>query len=372
MTNQRIFDISLKTFLFLSPLFFFSDYHLSFARGLFFIFASIVLFFVSLGCEPKRKFQNNYLVLIGLLAMVRAFLDNGKGAGQWFNFWLASGGFFYVFAGIMLFYVIFTYADNIKQYLLPILLAVIANSILALAQYLNCDFMWHQAPSICGFMENSSQLGQYSAMAMPIVLFIHPVLTIIPAISLFLAKSVSPIFALLCAGCAWIWYSRHSKMWIVLLIVIMELLFFFNFNYVKTKFECRPIIWRKTLSVALKHPYLGTGYRSFSKEVLSDKSNASWGKIEYPRAHNVYLHTAQEIGFPIVVFIMLFLGNMFNKFIHLQSKDKLTLALMFSVLIMLVNMAGQTSIRYASVAGTFISLLALFCARMEDKYAGGF
>ena len=54
-----------------------------------------------------------------------------------------------------------------------------------------------------------------------------------------------------------------------------------------------------------------------------------------------------------------------------KSKDRLTYLLATAVLIALVNCCGQTLIRYASISGTFIVLVALLSIKLEGGTNGG-
>ena len=76
MDRQKIFDLALKVFLFLSPLFTFRTMHLSFARAMFFVLGSFVLFAIALGCKQKRPLNNVWVSPFLLLAFVRIFFDN--------------------------------------------------------------------------------------------------------------------------------------------------------------------------------------------------------------------------------------------------------------------------------------------------------
>lgn len=367
--QQKIFNFVLKLFLFLSPIFTFRAYQFSFARGLFFVLGAFVLFGISLGCEPKRRFSNIWVSLFLLLAFIRIFFDNsfGNSQAEWFNFWISCAGFIYVFCAVLLFYIVYAYADNIKQYLIPIMWVCVLNFILTLAQIFNYDFMWTHTPSLCGFMENSSQLGQYSAMSLPILFYLNPILAIIPVITLFLSKSISPLLAS-AVGMAILGGFKGRiliiKAGVGVLLVLVGLL---NFGYIQAKFQCRPIMWQKTLKTALQKPYLGWGYGSFGDKVLNNKNCGSLGGVEFSRPHNDYLHTAQELGFPILIAVGMFFAGLFKKFIAIKNKDKLLLCLASLIIIVLINMCGQSEIRYASIAGSFVILLALFCIKLNEE-----
>ena len=101
MNRQKIFDFALKAFLLLSPIFTFQKFQVSFARGLFFVIGSLVLFGISLGLKEKRTFSNIWLSLFFLLSLVRVFFEGNVGGGEWFNFWYGFAGFVYILSGIL-------------------------------------------------------------------------------------------------------------------------------------------------------------------------------------------------------------------------------------------------------------------------------
>lgn len=368
MEREKIFNLALKAFLFLSPLFFFRSMQLSFARGMFFIISTFALFGITLGIPPRRKFANGWISLFLILALIRVFFDNSFGnmQAEWFNFWFSFAGFIYVFCGVLLFYLVFCYADNIKSYLKPVVFVCILNLILVIAQLLGKDFMWMNAPSVCGFMENPSQLGQYSAMAIPVVFYLNPFLALIPLSTLIISKSITPILASIAMGITLCFQHKHRILIIVTIAVCLLIAGTFNFNYIKSKFVSRPVIWSKTLNASLKKPYLGGGYKSFDEQVINIKGNKNIGGMQITRPQSDLLHTAQELGYPILICIAGFFFGLFKKF-RGALKDKLTIYLGLSVGIVMVNMIFQSLIRYASISGTFIVLLALLCIKLEGE-----
>ncbi len=332
---------------------------------MFFLFGSFALFGISLFKEPQRRLTNGWLALVMLWGLLRVFFGEFDDlGGEWFNFWLSAGGFIYILAGVLLYKTVYCYAENIKQYFKPILAVCILNLILVLAQLTGHDFMWTNAPSVSGFASISSQLGQYSALSLPLVYLIHPLLSIIPLITLILSKSVSAILATF-VGIGLFCVLRGYRRTIILgLVAIAILLGILNFGYISTKWKCRPIMWEKTARAILEKPYLGHGYQSFNETVVQGRS-LSLGGAEFSRAHNDPLHTSQELGLPMMVFIVGFLISLAKKF-KTANKDILLYLLATSVVIVLVNSCGQTLIRYPEIAGTFIVVLALLAVKLEE------
>ena len=362
---ENLFNYVLQVFIFLSPIFYFRDYQLSTARGMFFVLGTFVLFSLSLAVEQKRKFSNKWVSLIVLLAFIRIFFDNKFQGSEWFNFWFSCAGFIYVLCGAMLFYVVYCYSDNIRDLFMPVCYVAVLNSILVLAQLFKYDFMWTNALGINGFMDTPSQLGQYSAMSLPILFYFNPLLTIFPLFTLIASKSISPILAsVLGIG---LLGGFKGKIWKIKLGIgiLLVTLVFFNFSYITSKWQCRPERWKTIAKIALQKPFLGWGYRTYNEKVMQLKEKDSLSRVENQRPHNDYLHTAQELGFPIVIVFIIFLIKKFKKFCSMK-KDRLLICLFCSVLIVLINMGAQSLIRYASMAGTFIVLLALLCRKVDD------
>ncbi len=367
MTKQAVFNFALKVFLFLSPIFYFGAYKLSYTQGMFFVFGSFVLFGISLGKQPKRSFSNPWMALFLLWALIRVFAtgDFGNNSSEWFNFWLSTAGFIYILAGVLLFHTIYCHAENPRNYLTPILIVCSMNLVLVIAQLIGHDFMWTHTRSIGGFIGISSQLGQYSAMSIPIVAFINPWLAIIPLLTLFASNSASSILATFIIIGAFLILKGANKKIVAGVVALLVIWLAFNFTPIMAKFQCRPVMWEKTLKVALQRPYLGHGYKSFHKEVVGAKTICSVGGLEYARPHNDYLHTMQELGAPMVIFIGGFFAGLWRMFRAKEDKDKLTYLLAASVLIVLVNSCAQTLFRYASISGTFIVMLAFLSIKVE-------
>lgn len=328
---------------------------------------TFALFGVSLMSEQRRKLSNKWLGLFVLMAFARMFYGDysHNPALEWYNFWLDSASFIYVLCGVLLLNLVYCYVDNIRIYLKPILCVCIMNFILSTSQVLGYDFMWSQTQSVNGFMDTCSQLGQYSAMACPLLYYINPFLIIIPITTVIISKSVSCALAASIGMITLLVLTQAKKAIVwgsVVAIILLAILFH---GHISLKAQSRPKLWGNTLKVALRRPFVGYGYGSFHKEVIKTEK-AIVGGFEQTRAHNDYLHTAQELGFPIVVVLALFFIGLFKKF-KVAEKDKLLVCLGSSVLIVLVNMSGQTLIRYASLAGTFIVVLALFMIRLEGE-----
>jgi O-antigen ligase len=125
-------------------------------------------------------------------------------------------------------------------------------------------------------------------------------------------------------------------------------------------------VWNDTAKVALQKPFLGWGYRSFAEKVTGINEASSLGKVENLRAHNDWLHTAQELGFPIVAVVIMFFLSLSADFWNSRKQDEMLPYLATAVLIVLINMSGQTLIRYASVAGTFIIILAFLKIKIYE------
>jgi len=360
--NRQIFDFVLKVFLFLSSLFLFKDYLPSFARSLFFICGTFVLYGVSLSCEPRRKFSNIWVSLFFLLAFIPIFFNTGE--FEFFDFWGSMYGFLYILCGIILFKTVYCHSGDVVKYIKPILAVCVLNLILVSCQMFGYDFLWRSTSPfnpICGFFESPSQLGQYSAMSIPILFCLSPILAIIPLLTLILSKSVTPMVALFIGSLFYAFYSGKKKI-ILLIVPVIVIASIFCHSYIAMKWYTRPIMWKQTLHAALQKPFIGHGYQSFNHVVIGNVDRA--GGIVNATAFNDYFQTALELGFPILIVVGMFLIGMFKKF---KNKDILTVCLATSIVIVLVNMFGQSLIRHASISGTFIVLLALFYARIEDK-----
>ena len=104
---------------------------------------------------------------------------------------ISMAGFIYVLSGFLILSSVYSFSENPKFYLKPILAVCAINLIMALCQYFGHDLVWLRTPGITGFMSTKNQLGQYSALSFPVLFYINPFLSIVPLTTLILSKGIS-------------------------------------------------------------------------------------------------------------------------------------------------------------------------------------
>jgi len=370
---DKIFDTALKIYLFLSPVFFFRDYRPSFAGGLFFLLGALALYCVSLLTAPRRILPSPWAGAFVLWCLVRVFYGDFIGSGEWYNFWLSSAGFMYVFAGVLLYRTVYCHAHDIGQYFKPIVIICWLNMFMVILQCMGIDFMWAHVCSFSksGFMAHPTQLAQYTAMVMPIVFITVPWLCLGLLFVMAVLKSSTPFIALAVGA---VYYARETgaKRWVLAVLGAALALAAYKWEYLLWKLTTTGIRARVALDglrAVCQRPYMGWGYGSFYNQVIDPMKtvSAQTGLAAPIQANCDYLHTAVELGIPALIIAGLFFGGIAKK---LRGRlERVTIALASSVVITLVVMLNQTAIRYGSIAGTFVVLLALLSVRLEDVNA---
>lgn len=334
---------------------------------MFFIFGTFALFGISLLNTPSRKFDFPWLGVFLLWCLAMVFTNKAPEPKQeeWFNFWLSAGHFIYVFSAVLLFYTVYCHAQDVKSYFAPIVIVCLMNIILSIAQLIGFDFMWQNANETCGFIGTGTQLAQYSSLTLPIVMVISPYLAGVSFGFIILSGSLTPMLAVL-GGWAFLCWHRGRKRLVLVPLVLALAFAGANHRQLLADGANRLGIWKTTLKATLEKPYLGGGYGSFQETITEDKLLDATGYRNLSRAQNDYLHTAQELGIPAVIFIGAFFLSLYRKFKARKNKPYLDYFLAASIIIGLINMSGQTFIRFASLAGTFIVLLALLSAQITE------
>lgn len=367
---NSIFEFCLKLFLFLSPVFYFGDLKQSFAQELFFIFSSFGLFTLSIGLKPRREFSNIWFSLFLFWSLLSIFLHGVTTAEisrlSWPVFAISSEGFLPVLAGFLLFRTVYCYVNKPERFLKPIILACIINLIFASFQSGGINLIYTHRSTICGMMGLSSQLGSYSAMIFPIAGFINPLLAILPFVCLLLAESFSPILALASAFLIYVVFSARIRfkpfsLFLIIVAVGGGICFITaHWHTFLVKIARRWAMWQPLIKAIIERPFIGCGWRNYIS-IISD-----FGTYASSRPHQDWGHIACEIGAAGVIFIAGYLSNLGKRFKR-AVKDKLAWALGISVLVILINMTFQTTIRYANIAGTFFPFLAFLEIQLYES-----
>ena len=351
-----MFDLFLKIFLFLSPIFLIPNNGLaarfqwfqfgyftssiSILQLQFFQYGTIILFLVALFEKPKRLFQDRYLGILFLFCVLSVYF-HPKTITNFHN----------IFLGFLLYYLVVSYTRNVKSVLKVVLFVSLFNTIFAILQFFDIHWIYHKTPEIIGLMVLKSHLGIYQALAIPICYALNPWLSIIPIIGLLLSKSLTAIIPAI-IGMAYLLRNKiyHLKSMPFIMVAISCFLFFGGriFYKLSLRFE----IWIETLKLISQNLFYGYGIGVFKylKPVGGDKI------IEYTDPYSLYFGAAHALGIFGLIAILFFI---ISKFKESKNDDLITKGLVVSCLILVISGLGYSFMDYPRLAGTVIILFGL-------------
>ena len=355
-----MFDIALGVFLFLSPIFvllgnnarlngifgalqFHQFKSISLESSIiqlqFFEYAIAGLFIVALANNQRRNFKDlNFSLLFGACALSVIFHPK------------TLSSFPVIFLGFLLYYLVVKYANRVKRLFYVIAIVSILNTVFAFLQFFN-----NPISRIDGLMGLSSHLGTYQALAFPVCYSIHPLLSIIPLIGVFLSGSATSLIAL-SIGVIYMFYHKKEKIFINLapmgltaILGIAIVLISRNYAQVFSKFLLRLELWGEVLKQILRHPFIGYGLNSFPS--LSHQIFSRLGYCEW--IYNEYLNVAFCLGVFALIPVYGFLKDKFNN-VGLGINRYIAASCLIASIICI----AQPSLNFARLAGTIIPLFA--------------
>jgi putative inorganic carbon (hco3(-)) transporter len=135
-------------------------------------------------------------------------------------------------------------------------------------------------------------------------------------------------------------------------------------------------IYRNALNMIKHHPFIGVGVNTFSKNYakykLPEPENAKTPDSIY--AHNIYLHTAGEIGLLGLGAFFWMLFSLFKKNIQIYNNLKddylqiISISLVACLIAFLINGFTETNLYYARVAMIFWYIIGFSLAL--NKFTG--
>lgn len=347
-----MFDLALKIFLFLSPIIFLSfgyaarfqwyqfgyfSSSLSLLQLQFFQYGTVMLFLTALFDKPKRLFQDKYFGILFALCIWSVFL-HPKTIQNFHN----------ILLGFLLYYLVVSYAKNIKPILKVVVVVSVLNTIFAILQFFNIHLIYYKTPEIIGLMSYKSQLGIYQALALPICYALNPYLSIIPLIGLLLSKSITAIIPAI-LGMAYLFRKKIFKIqfsFIYFMVFISSIILLcIKFFY---KLSLRFDVWTVTLQMIFKKWFYGYGAGTF--KYVNSKH------IEYTDPYSLYLGVMHALGILGILALILFLINKFKGF---KNNSLIAQGLFASCLILVLCGFGYSFMDYPRLAGTAIVLFGL-------------
>lgn len=234
-------------------------------QGIYLVSLSLLLFAFSIAREDTKKFVSPALSFILFWSFISIFLHSTllptkSVMYNYVNFSLMSESFIYILAGILLLKTVIGKVVNIRLLYLtiPIALIPVVNKMLYFGQ-------------------------------------------------------VTPVFAVLLAF-AFYFIGRQKKIFVVLTSLLALTILITNFQWVAMKFNCRPYVNIELLRQISENFWKGTGFNRFLTP-----DNLIWvrqiGNFEYGwlYRHNDFLSITAFMGVPILLGIVLFLKELFDR-----------------------------------------------------------
>jgi hypothetical protein len=278
-------------------------------RELFFVFMAFLMLLVSVYVKPQRDARSLGLMLLGAWGMASVFihsfyLPRGSFIETYKNFYLMSEGFLYLFAGVVLF--------------------------MAVTRYLkNTQIMYAALPFfLIPWLKD---------------IFRHPPrITFICALIISVFVYLFPRYRIISIGSA----------------VILGLTIFMVFNHkFDGTYNLRPFVVEELSRQISAHPFVGTGYNktlSYDNMLLSPV-------MGWVYRHNDFLSIATYIGIPALVFLVVFIGEVF-----FNTKGT---AFMIIPLAFVITCFCQMTAFYAEKALAIIILTGWSVVKSKERYA---
>lgn len=234
-------------------------------QGIYLVGLSLLLFAFSMGREDTKGFVSPGLSFILFWSFVSIFLHGTSLPTKsvmynFINFSLMSEAFIYILAGILLLKTVIGKVVNIRLLYITIPIALIP------------------------IINKAVYFGQ-----------------------------VTPIFAVLLAFFLY-FIGRQKKIFVVLTSVVTLTILIMNFQWVAMKFNCRPYVNIELLKQIGESYWIGTGFNRFLTP-----DNLVWvrqiGNFEYGwlYRHNDFLSITAFMGVPILLGIIIFLKELFDR-----------------------------------------------------------
>jgi len=355
ITRNNIFDFALKVFLLICPLAYIGGTPAKDVQLQFFIIGVMTLLGLSLIAEPRRIYSNIWigLFLLCTILNVMAYKLHPK----------VIGGATPIFLGILLFYLIITYADNVQSYVNWLLLFIPLNFVMVILQLTGYDFINDKIGGICGLMMSPSHLGTLMVLLIPLAL-IKKRWLVIPALFCIIAsKSITPMIGLAGALGFYYWHKKRPKFLIASFVIfaITIPIILNTYAYAKLKLLGRLEIWEQTLQWAFTKPLYGMGLNSFPEIA---RTMESWqGLWEVPQ--NIYLGVLFALGIPALVIVFCYLSNLYKRAKPYLNNPKV-LPFAASIVGLLIIAVGQSSLLFARIFVPAIFILVFLEIKLKE------
>lgn len=197
-----------------------------------------------------------------------------------------------------------------------------------------------------GFMGSTGQLGATSAIVLPLMAYIHPLLALLCFGAICVSKSSFALVAGMSSGLIYFFLTNKKLFKIAVIVCLIVGTFFFGkLEYIRgVDFQMRFEVWKSAVSCTVKgelpilvnnqfgtakcNPILGYGFGNFLKifPYVPGYSRFNFDREKFAHAHNDYVETFFELGYMGLIGIILLLGGFANDFIKATKSRELAMA----------------------------------------------
>ncbi len=297
------------------------------------LFIYLIVFLAVLS-RQRYKFDNKYFILFLLYCFVGLF-GCPKGIGCFEN----------IFLYFLLYYFVSTGKTNFRFLSLAIFFVSMLNTVFALGQFFDINWLFKPVSGIGGLMRISNHLGIFQALSLPIIYALNPYLAFIPLLGLMLSKCATAILASIVGMSYLLWQKRH-KMGIVNFLAFVSIFLVFairNYQWAIHKLFIRIWVWKQCLVTSFHRILNGYGLINYTSV------RADIGFFSHP--YSIYLALLYSTGIIGLMFFSLAVIENFRK-----SRNRVIKS---SCLIMLICGLTQTWILFPRLLGISVVLFGL-------------
>jgi hypothetical protein len=304
-----------------------------------------------------------------------------------------------------------------REYRWPVLAVLALNLVMAGLQFLKQDVFLHMDLQTPGLMTLPVYVGIYAAVTAPIIYAIHPALIVLSLAGLAVSKSSFAAVAFAAAMIFYLWKEKSRSLKPFLAAGLASLIWFVGFYDGPTgQFSRRVHIWKMVGSAIAVNPWGGWGIGSYDRHIrfVEIGNSEKWRRyaiyqphkpehienlsetifqvaqnemgaekamelekldglaqtVEWFRRngsdiyfwqdpHNGYLLSWFEGGFPLLIFILAYIGYVVRKYTRAPRAGKETNSLFAGFIAMTIITGAHFALQIPRLSFTFVILLAI-------------
>jgi len=252
----------------------------------------------------------------------------------------------YILLGFILYYLIVSYAKDLRAFIYPFLIISALNSLFAVLQKFGLQFIY-ETGRCDGMMFLSSHMAFYQALAVPICYMLNPWFAIIPLIGLVLSGSVFPLLVSILVM-SWLLVKTKKNIFglpFMGIYALFGIYFLLISKELIHKLLLRSAVWIKSFDFTL----FGHGFGTFNINLPISGSSLTTYTI-----YGTVMHSMGILGFIALVY---FISD--KIFRYLKSEKYLALNCVFaSFTTMTLCGLSQSFLDFPRLAFSSISVVA--------------